>query len=279
MATREQWFPLLSLFPGILGVGHGGNLFLEFSRLSNITSLTPLQDEQSSLTDDIDDDISQCKAQSVLTPEASNFSSDSQSNNSDSVAVKESTEVVPENGSSLLVIDRDPSGNEKQVEYTLNDQTKTLFKHFESLGIKYSTEIYKPKEMRSAVNKNIFYCKNLFLKDRKGQFFLVICHEDTDIDLKLLRKQLNAYRNFSFGSSEDMANMLNVEAGGVTPLAFMLPTATEVRMVIHSSLAEGDDTCTMLMFHPMDRHLATRISMNSLLRFLWYFKQPVKIVK
>lgn len=260
-------------------MGRSGNLFLEFSRLSKITTLTPLQDEQSSLTDEIDDDINQCSAPSAQTPEASNSSKDSQSNSFDSVVVKETTEDVSENGSNLLVIDRDPSGNEKQVEYTLNDQTKTLFKHFESLGIKYSTEIYKPKDMRSTVNKNIFYCKNLFLKDRKGQFFLVICHEDTDIDFKLLRKQLNAYRNFSFGSTEDMANMLSVEAGGVTPLAFMLPTATEVSMVIHSSLAEGDDACTMLMFHPMDRHLATRISMNSLLRFLRYFKQPVKIVK
>lgn len=34
----------------------------------------------------------------------------------------------------------------------------------------------------------IIYCKNLFLKDRKGSFYLVIYKEDLILDLKLLKK-------------------------------------------------------------------------------------------
>lgn len=34
----------------------------------------------------------------------------------------------------------------------------------------------------------IIYCKNLFLKDRKGSFYLVIYKEDLILDLKFLKK-------------------------------------------------------------------------------------------
>ena len=159
--------------------------------------------------------------------------------------------------------------------YQYRKDTLELFRIFSCLKIQYDTECYRPKEDRLDVDKNIFYCKNLFLKDRKGQFYLVICHEDIDINLKQLRKTLNAYRNFNFATAEDMRSLLQTEPGGVTPLALMSETAREVTMVISNSLfKEG----AYLMFHPMDPNLAVKINMTSLLRYLKHFGHFVKFI-
>ena len=159
--------------------------------------------------------------------------------------------------------------------YQYRKDTLELLRIFRCLKIRYDTEWYRPKEERLDVDKNIFYCKNLFLKDRKGQFFLVICHEDIDINLKQLRKTLNAYRNFNFATAEDMRSLLQTEPGGVTPLALMSETAREVTMVISNSLfKEG----AYLMFHPMDPNLAVKINMTSLLRYLKHFWHFVKFI-
>ena len=159
--------------------------------------------------------------------------------------------------------------------YQYRKETLELFEIFRCLKIRYDTEWYRPKEDRLNVDKNIFYCKNLFLKDRKGQFYLVICHEDIDINLKQLRKTLNAYRNFNFATAEDMRSLLQTEPGGVTPLALMSETACEVTMVISNSLfKEG----AYLMFHPMDPNLAVKINLTSLLRYLKHFGHFVKFI-
>lgn len=162
------------------------------------------------------------------------------------------------------------------ASYQFQKQTLTLFRTLDDLIIPFETEIYRPKPERLDVGKNIFYCKNLFLKDRKGQFYLVICHEDYEMDLKQLRKTLNAYRNFNFATANEMAAILDTEPGGVTPLALMNKTASQVKMVIHKSLTK--DNC-FLMFHPFDSQLATKITLPSLLRFLKHFKHSVTFVE
>jgi hypothetical protein len=45
------------------------------------------------------------------------------------------------------------------------------------------------------------HCKNLFLKDKKGQVWLVVCLEETDVDLKLLPAKIGSAR-LSFGRPE-----------------------------------------------------------------------------
>ena len=46
------------------------------------------------------------------------------------------------------------------------------------------------------------HTKNLFLRDKKHDLYLVVALEDADIDLKGLHRQLGASGRFSFGSSD-----------------------------------------------------------------------------
>lgn len=257
----------MPLRPDFLGARHSGDIFLEFFTLSRITELR-VSNYDHNLSTDIEDWTSANAQADVQAIHKTDQSTQSVSRLNVHGASAHSIETT--------VIERHMDKSETLVNYKFTDKTENLFEKFNSLNIPYQTEIYKPKEERLHAAKNIFYCKNLFLKDRKGQFYLVICHEDLNIDLKVLRKHLDAYRNFNFGNANDMAEILGVEPGGVTPLALMLPSAVNVKMVIHKSLLIDD---SMWMFHPLDSNLATKLSPECLLRFLKHFNHPVKIVK
>jgi len=174
-----------------------------------------------------------------------------------------------------LVTDRSVHG-EVMVPYKHNTATLELFDILKQFKIPFENEIYKPQEERCFVDANIYYCKNLFLKDRKGQYFLVICHEDMNMDLKQLRKTLNAYRNFNFATADEMRSMLSTLPGGVTPFGLMNPKSADVKMVIHKSLVTED---AWLMFHPFDNDIATKITLPSLMRFLKSFNHTVTFIK
>lgn len=112
------------------------------------------------------------------------------------------------------------------------------------------------------------FCKNLLLKDRKGQFYLVVCPEGKNVDLKTLKQDLKAHQNFSFSTTEDLESLLGCCPGAVSPLGVIHDTGNKVRVVIDSNLRD----CTELLnFHPLDQKLTTLIYLRDLLMFLEHF--------
>ena len=61
------------------------------------------------------------------------------------------------------------------------------------------------------------HTKNLFLRDKKHELYLVVALEDAEIDLKGLHRLLGASGRFSFGSSDLLREVWGVEPGAVTP--------------------------------------------------------------
>ena len=64
------------------------------------------------------------------------------------------------------------------------------------------------------------HCKSLFLKDKKGGFWLAVMLEERRIDLPKLAARLQAPR-FSFGGADDLYRLLGVRPGSVTPFALV----------------------------------------------------------
>lgn len=98
-------------------------------------------------------------------------------------------------------------------------------------------------------------CKNLFLRDRKGQrHFLFIAPADKSIDLKLLQETLGTTR-LSFGSSERLQRYLNIQPGAVSILALVNDCEHAVELVIDEALWQIDaiqahplvNTCTLVI--------------------------------
>jgi Ala-tRNA(Pro) deacylase len=107
------------------------------------------------------------------------------------------------------------------------------------------------------------HSKNLFLKDKKGQLWLISARQDTVIDLKRLPKVIGSDR-LSFGAPELMFEVLGVTPGSVTALALVNDRARRVRFVLDRALAESDP----VNFHPMINTATTALTRESFRRFL-----------
>jgi Ala-tRNA(Pro) deacylase len=143
-----------------------------------------------------------------------------------------------------------------------------LFAYFDSLGIAHRT-LWHPAVFRVGEGEEIKaglpggHTKNLFLKDAKGQLWLVSALQDARIDLKALPAAIGAAR-LSFGSAELMAETLGVTPGSVTAFALVNDTGRRVRFVLDAGLAAADP----VNFHPLVNTATTAVSQADFRRFL-----------
>ncbi|MEM7191460.1 MAG: prolyl-tRNA synthetase associated domain-containing protein [Pseudomonadota bacterium] len=145
----------------------------------------------------------------------------------------------------------------------------TLFTRLEELGIRTITVEHEPmftvaqsEALRDALPGA--HTKNLFLRDKNGEFVLVVAKDDTKVDLKELAKTLCLGR-FSFGKPEQMKAVLGVEPGSVTPFALMHEGADAlVAVVLDITLMDfGEVNC-----HPLDNRATTRLQTADLMAFI-----------
>ena len=107
------------------------------------------------------------------------------------------------------------------------------------------------------------HTKNLFLKDKKGQLWLVVTVEDRPVNLKDLRHRIGAAA-LSFARPEALGDALGVAPGSVTPFAVINDTSRRVRVVLDAEMMDG----VRLNFHPLTNTATTSIAPAGLLAFL-----------
>jgi Ala-tRNA(Pro) deacylase len=155
---------------------------------------------------------------------------------------------------------------------------KELFERLDSLGIEVSTVVHPPVftvEEAKALRGEIEGChtKNLFLRNKKGKMWLLVCLEDRAIDLKELAGRLNAGR-LSFGSADRLAQFLGVIPGAVTPFAILNDKTNSVKVAVDKAILDR----TPLNFHPLDNAQTTSISAENLLKFLEAEGHPAQLL-
>lgn len=107
------------------------------------------------------------------------------------------------------------------------------------------------------------HSKNLFLKDKKKQLWLVVAEEERPIDLKILRKRIGA-GNLSFGKPDLLLEKLGVLPGSVTPFAVINDVQGDVQVVLDQDLAQAP----LVNFHPLTNTQTTTLSGADLVTFL-----------
>lgn len=143
-----------------------------------------------------------------------------------------------------------------------------LFALFDSLGIAHRT-LEHPAVFRVGEGEAVKaglpggHTKNLFLKDAKGQLWLVSALQDARIDLKALPRAIGSAR-LSFGSAEVMRAALGVEPGSVTAFALVNDPQHQVRFVVDAGLWAADP----VNFHPLVNTATTGVSRADFRRFL-----------
>jgi Ala-tRNA(Pro) deacylase len=143
-----------------------------------------------------------------------------------------------------------------------------LFRRLDALGIAHTTHRHPPlhtveesKALRGSLPGG--HCKNLFLKDKRDQLWLVVALEDTPVDLKKLAKRLGAGR-LSFGRPELLMETLGVIPGAVTPFALINDTERRVRVVLDAAMLREDP----LNYHPLANDATTTIATADFRRFV-----------
>lgn len=142
-----------------------------------------------------------------------------------------------------------------------------LFDRLKELGIDQRTveheavfTVEQAKTHRGALPGH--HIKNLFLRNKKEEMWLVVALEDRRIDLKQLGERMGAGR-LSFGSPERLAKYLGVAPGSVTPFAVINDTGHQVRLVLDEALKDGGP----INAHPLTNTMTTAIASADLLRF------------
>jgi Ala-tRNA(Pro) deacylase len=142
-----------------------------------------------------------------------------------------------------------------------------LFARLDQLGIAHRTVEHPPVftvEEAKALRGNLpgHHIKNLFLRNKKEEMWLVVALEDRAIDLKRLGDVLDAGR-LSFGSADRLKRTLGVEPGSVTPLSLANDQAHAVRLVLDRGIANGGPVNA----HPLVNTMTTALAPADLLRF------------
>lgn len=161
------------------------------------------------------------------------------------------------------------SSEDGNIGKSMPASPQDLFAYLDRLGIAHQTVSHPPLftvEQSQALRGQIAggHTKNLFLKDKKGELFLVVAPEDATIELKSLHRTLGASGRLSFGSAELMREMLGVEPGSVTPFGVINDTAGRVHVVLDRAMMDNP----VLNYHPLINTMTTAIGRDDLVKFL-----------
>ncbi|MCZ8376684.1 MAG: prolyl-tRNA synthetase associated domain-containing protein [Beijerinckiaceae bacterium] len=108
------------------------------------------------------------------------------------------------------------------------------------------------------------HTKNLFLKDKGSNLFLVTAEESSPLDLKQIDKVIGAKGRVSFASAEQLLDALGILPGSVSPLALVNDRTGRVRFILEERLAEEP----VINVHPLVNTMTTSIAAADLRRYI-----------
>lgn len=143
-----------------------------------------------------------------------------------------------------------------------------LFAFLDSLGIAHSTTEHAPvftvsesESLRDLIAGA--HTKNLFVKDKKDQYFVVTVEENAVVDLKSVHKIIGASSRVSFGKPEKMLEYLGVVPGSVTVFGAINDVNNQVTFVVDEDLMASE----LINGHPLTNDATTTVSTKDLIAF------------
>ena len=154
---------------------------------------------------------------------------------------------------------------------------KNLLTLIEEKGLDFKLYTHEPL---STVEESIKYrgkidgahSKNLFLKNKKNQFFLFSCIENTNINIKKITKSL-ALGNISFANEDYLSLYLGVKPGAVTPFGLLNDIGNKVTFYFDSNFLKNQ----IVNFHPLTNTSTISMKTKDFVDFLIEKKKKVNI--
>ena len=115
-------------------------------------------------------------------------------------------------------------------------------------------------------------CKNLFLTDKKGKYFLVLMEDNKKANIKEIAKITGA-SHLSFASKDELEKILLLKQGSVTPLGIINDIENKVILVIEKELKDKK-----LLLHPNTNTKTIAINYKDLIKFIEFGKHKYILV-
>ncbi len=144
-----------------------------------------------------------------------------------------------------------------------------LFRFLDGLGIRHSTKRHEPVftvaesvALRDEIPGG--HTKNLFVKDKKDNYFLLTVEEHATVDLKTVHTIIGAASKVSFGRAEKLMEYLGVIPGAVTAFGVINDVGQNVKIIVDQDLMRDE----IINCHPLTNDATTSIASKDLLRFI-----------
>lgn len=119
-----------------------------------------------------------------------------------------------------------------------------------------------------------FDAKNLFVRDdKKRHYYLITVKGDKRVDLKAFRKR-NGLKALSFASTDELATILQLSPGSVTPLGLLNDTDLRVHFYL-----DDEFTDSLIGVHPNDNTATVWMQAAELVRLLQEHGNEVDFVE
>ncbi len=126
-----------------------------------------------------------------------------------------------------------------------------LLEIFNKKGLDYQIHNHKPlftvqdsESLRGEIKGS--HTKNLFLKNKKNDFFLLSCDENARVDIKMFSKSIDA-KNLSFANENYLMSYLGIKPGSVSPYALLNDKENKVDFYLDEKLARSE----IINYHPL----------------------------
>lgn len=153
-----------------------------------------------------------------------------------------------------------------------------LFAYLDELGISYTNREHAPvftvaeaQQLRDGIAGG--HTKNLFIKDKKGRYFLLTVGEDAEIDLKTIHQKIGAQGRVSFGKPDALMDYLGVVPGAVTAFGVFNDTGNNVTLIFDDVLMTHD----VINAHPLRNDATVSIARDDLVAFVASLGRDVRI--
>ena len=116
------------------------------------------------------------------------------------------------------------------------------------------------------------HTKNLFLKNKKDEFFLFSCEENVQVDLKNFSKSIGA-KNLSFANEIYLEKYLGIKPGSVSPYALLNDLENKVNFYLDEVLYNSE----MINYHPLVNTTTITIKTKEFISFILEKNKKINI--
>ena len=116
------------------------------------------------------------------------------------------------------------------------------------------------------------HTKNLFLKNKKNQFVLFSCNENSIVDLKNFSKSIGL-KNLSFAKPEYLLKFLGIKPGSVSPFGLLNDSDNIVDFYLEEVLENSTD----INFHPLINTSTISLKTKDFISFMIENKKKINI--